>query len=140
MVTLCPLRILADYAHHITDANLPKNFFDVPTALLYTLWNILHIFLLFWTLLTNIVNFLLNIACNHGLNSRIFSQRIFFQTVLKHFRKYQICLGRLLDLTKSYSNSSSFILARESNSITGTPPITLFFETLKNCVSRKPCC
>ena len=23
---------------------------------------------------------------------------------------------------------------------TGTPPLTLFFETLKNRVSRKPCC
>ena len=26
------------------------------------------------------------------------------------------------------------------NKTTGTPPLTLFFETLKNRVSRKPCC
>ena len=27
-----------------------------------------------------------------------------------------------------------------ANGYTGTPPLTLFFETLKNRVSRKPCC
>ena len=76
---LCP----PHYWYQLPTTSL--RFYDVPTALLYTLWNILHIFLLFWTLLTNIAH------C-YGLNLRIFSQGIFFQTVLKHFRKYQICL------------------------------------------------
>ena len=42
-------------------------------------------------------------------------------------------------LNCEYDGLSEVILTL-SHSSTGTPPLTLFFETLKNRVSRKPCC
>ena len=40
-----------------------------------------------------------------------------------------------MDVKEGYSN----VLCKVELG-TGTPPLTLFFETLKNRVSRKPCC
>ena len=63
------------------------------------------------------------------------------------FSLMESMFSQYLPLKVLYMSFDNFLLAVEScdlsqadKSITGTPPLTLFFETLKNRVSRKPCC
>ena len=55
-----------------------------------------------------------------------------------YFMKCKPCVAEKSDDSDWVQNVSKY--AKNQILHTGTPPLTLFFETLKNNVSRKPCC